>query len=172
MKSAIGTGLTREDHPSVSNQLYAYYAQGKDTLDMKAVVGEDALSLDDKNFLIFLEKFESDFLRQGKYEGRDIFTSLDKAWELLRTFEKISLNKIDKKVLDKYYDRRGQHGAQPKMGSAYENEEQKEAREADYEEKHGRASKGKDYNDKWGSSSAGNATTKTTLSDWIVFGGF
>jgi len=63
MKSAIGKGLTREDHPSVSNQLYAYYAQGKDTLDMKAVVGEDALSLDDKNFLIFLEHFENEFLR-------------------------------------------------------------------------------------------------------------
>lgn len=139
MKSAIGKGLTREDHPSVSNQLYAYYAQGKDTLDMKAVVGEDALSLDDKNFLIFLEHFESEFLRQGKYEGRDIFTSLDKAWELLRTFEKISLNKIDSKVLDKYYDRRGAHGAaQPKMGSAHMSEEQKEGGMAEYEEKHGR----------------------------------
>lgn len=148
MKSAIGKGLTREDHPSVSNQLYAYYAQGKDTLDMKAVVGEDALSLDDKNFLIFLEHFESEFLRQGKYEGRDIFTSLDKAWDMLRIFEKISLNKIDKDLLDKYYDRRGQHkdGAQ-KFGSAYMDEEKKEAMEADYEEKHGKA-KGKDYNDK------------------------
>jgi V-type H+-transporting ATPase subunit B len=55
MKSAIGEGLTREDHPSVSN--------GKDTLDMKAVVGEDALSLEDKNYLIFLEKYENEFLR-------------------------------------------------------------------------------------------------------------
>jgi V-type H+-transporting ATPase subunit B len=63
MKSAIGEGLTREDHPSVSNQLYAYYANGKDTLDMKAVVGEDALSLEDKNYLIFLEKYENEFLR-------------------------------------------------------------------------------------------------------------
>jgi len=73
MKSAIGVDrdnkeLTREDHPSVSNQLYAFYANGKDTLDMKAVVGEDALSTDDKNFLLFLDKFEGQFLRQGKYE--------------------------------------------------------------------------------------------------------
>jgi len=73
MKSAIGVEkdgkkLTREDHPSVSNQLYAFYANGKDTLDMKAVVGEDALSTDDKNFLLFLDRFEGQFLRQGKYE--------------------------------------------------------------------------------------------------------
>ena len=43
MKRAIGTGMTRVDHPDVSNQMYALYAQGKDTIAMKAVVGEDAL---------------------------------------------------------------------------------------------------------------------------------
>jgi V-type H+-transporting ATPase subunit B len=81
MKSAIGVDddgkmMTREDHPSVSNQLYNFYAVGKDTLAMKAVVGEDALTPDDKNYLLFLEKFENQFLAQGKYEKRDIFTSL------------------------------------------------------------------------------------------------
>jgi vacuolar-type H+-ATPase subunit B/Vma2 len=29
---------------------------------MKAVVGEDALTTDDKNYLLFLEKFENQFL--------------------------------------------------------------------------------------------------------------
>jgi V-type H+-transporting ATPase subunit B len=31
MKHAIGKGMTRDDHPDVSNQMYAFYAQGKDT---------------------------------------------------------------------------------------------------------------------------------------------
>jgi V-type H+-transporting ATPase subunit B len=62
MKSAIGKGMTRDDHPDVSNQLYAFYAIGKDTLAMKAVVGEEALSEDDKLYLEFLDKFESEFL--------------------------------------------------------------------------------------------------------------
>uniref|UniRef100_A0A1I7ZI67 ATP synthase A/B type C-terminal domain-containing protein n=1 Tax=Steinernema glaseri TaxID=37863 RepID=A0A1I7ZI67_9BILA len=44
MKSAIGEGMTREDHSDVSNQLYACYAIGKDVQAMKAVVGEEALS--------------------------------------------------------------------------------------------------------------------------------
>ena len=75
---------------------------------MKAVVGEDALTTDDKNFLIFLEKFETDFLQQSKYGGRNIFQSLDAAWDLLRLFEKRMLTKIDKKILNKYFDRRAQ----------------------------------------------------------------
>ena len=32
MKSAIGEGMTRDDHGSVSNQLYASYAMGKDVM--------------------------------------------------------------------------------------------------------------------------------------------
>jgi len=73
MKSAIGKGLTREDHPLVSNQLYNFYATAIDTLSMKAVVGEDALTTDDKNFLVFLEKFETEFIKQSNYGGRTIF---------------------------------------------------------------------------------------------------
>merc|ERR1712000_631457 len=58
MKSAIGEGLTRKDHGDVSNQLYAKYAIGRDAAAMKAVVGEEALSSEDKLSLEFLDKFE------------------------------------------------------------------------------------------------------------------
>jgi V-type H+-transporting ATPase subunit B len=44
MKSAIGKGMTRHDHPPVSDQLYANYATGRDVVAMKAVVGAEALS--------------------------------------------------------------------------------------------------------------------------------
>ena len=98
--------LTREDHPSIFTQMYSFYATGKDTLAMKAVVGEDALTSDDKNFLIFLEKFEGEFLRQDKYGNRTIFQSLDAAWDLLRLFERRMLTKIDDKWLDEYYVRK------------------------------------------------------------------
>merc|ERR1712000_260829 len=62
MKSAIGEGLTRKDHGDVSNQLYAKYAIGRDAASMKAVVGEEALSSEDKLSLEFLEKFERQFI--------------------------------------------------------------------------------------------------------------
>ena len=57
MKSAIGEGMTRGDHGSVSNQLYASYAMGKDVMAMKAAVGEEALSMEDHLYLSFLERF-------------------------------------------------------------------------------------------------------------------
>ena len=88
MKSAIGEELTRKDHGDVSNQLvrldflpwryeyeltsnlisqYAKYAIGRDAAAMKAVVGEEALSSEDKLALEFLDKFEHQFVGQGKF---------------------------------------------------------------------------------------------------------
>jgi V-type H+-transporting ATPase subunit B len=69
MKSAIGEGYTRKDHGDVSNQLYAKYAIGRDAASMKAVVGEEALSSEDKLSLEFLEKFERTFISQSAYES-------------------------------------------------------------------------------------------------------
>ena len=100
MKHAIGFNkeinkmMTREDHPDVSNQMYAFYAQGKDTQAMKAVVGEEALNDDDRKFLKFHDEFESQFVNQGEYETRNIFDSLDKCWELLSYFPRDKLTKI------------------------------------------------------------------------------
>merc|ERR1711907_591954 len=94
MKSGIGKGMTREDHSNVSDQMYANYAIGQDTRAMKAVVGEEALSEDEHKFLEFTDKFEQRFLSQGPYENRDIFTSLDIAWELLRVFPRDLLKKL------------------------------------------------------------------------------
>merc|ERR1712086_1227577 len=106
MKSAIGKGMTRGDHGNVSNQLYASYAQGKDVQAMKAVVGEEALTLEDHLYLKFTEKFEEKFIQQNPYEHRDVFESLDTAWALFRSFPKELLKKIPKKDLDVYYARR------------------------------------------------------------------
>ena len=105
MKSAIGKGRTREDHGDVSNQLYAKYAIGRDAAAMKAVVGEEALSQEDKLSLEFLEKFEKTFVTQGAYENRTVFESLDMAWCLLRIYPKDMLNRISPKILDEFYDR-------------------------------------------------------------------
>ncbi|KAL4080683.1 P-loop containing nucleoside triphosphate hydrolase protein [Scleroderma citrinum] len=106
MKSAIGEKLTRKDHGDVSNQLYAKYAIGRDAAAMKAVVGEEALSAEDKLALEFLDKFERQFVGQGPYESRTIFESLDLAWSLLRIFPKEQLNRINPKVIAEFYGRK------------------------------------------------------------------
>ncbi|KTW31569.1 V-type proton ATPase subunit B [Pneumocystis carinii B80] len=105
MKSAIGEGFTRKDHPEVSNQLYANYAMGKDAAAMKAVVGEDAISDEDKLSLEFLEKFEKNFISQGPYESRTIEESLDIGWSLLRIFPRELLTRISEEIIQEFYPR-------------------------------------------------------------------
>jgi V-type H+-transporting ATPase subunit B len=105
MKSAIGKGMTREDHPMVSNQLYANYAIGKDNQQMKAVVGEEALTQEELRYIDFLEAFEKTYIAQDRYENRSIEESLDKAWELLRKFPYEELTKIPDAIKKKYYSR-------------------------------------------------------------------
>jgi V-type H+-transporting ATPase subunit B len=42
---------------------------------------------------------------QGAYDNRDIYTSLDIAWKLLRMFPRELLKKINTKLLDQFYSR-------------------------------------------------------------------
>ena len=72
---------------------------------MKAVVGEEALSPEDKLSLEFLDKFEHTFISQSSYESRSIQESLDIAWNLLRIYPKELLNRIPKRVMDEFYAR-------------------------------------------------------------------
>lgn len=74
---------------------------------MRAVVGEEALSSEDKLSLEFLEKFEKTFISQSAYESRTIYESIDLAWSLLRIYPKELLNRIPKKILDEFYQRSG-----------------------------------------------------------------
>jgi V-type H+-transporting ATPase subunit B len=61
---------------------------GRDAASMMSVVGEEALSAEDKLALEFLTRFELEFVNQGSFEQRSIFDSLDIAWDLLRIFPK------------------------------------------------------------------------------------
>lgn len=105
MKSAIGKGMTREDHQEVSNQLYFNYAMGRDTMAMKAVIGEEALTPEDHLYLEFLENFERKFITQEPYDVRTIFRSLDISWDLLSAFSPETLKNIKPDTKAKYYQK-------------------------------------------------------------------
>ncbi|MHA1532836.1 MAG: V-type ATP synthase subunit B [Candidatus Heimdallarchaeota archaeon] len=102
MDRGIGKDRTREDHAGVANQLYAAYAEGCDLRDLVAIVGEDALSERDRNFLNFAEKFEKKFVSQGDHEDRSIEKTLEIGWELFSLLPKSELKKIDEKYIIKY----------------------------------------------------------------------
>jgi len=99
--------FTRFDHDEVCNQMYVLYATGGDTEAMKSVVGEEALSEEDKMHLDFLGQFNQQFVNQGPYEYRSIFQSLDLGWELMRTFPKDLLKRIKPETKEKMYPRSG-----------------------------------------------------------------
>ena len=103
MKDGIGKGYTREDHQDVANQLFSCYAKVGDARALASVIGEDELSPLDKTYLTFGEAFEHEFVGQGEEENRTIEETLDKGWELLRMLPREELDRIDTKILDKYY---------------------------------------------------------------------
>ena len=111
---------------------------------MKAVVGEEALSAEDKLALEFLERFEHEFVAQGEiqckiglvilvtegrslepYESRTIFDSLDLAWSLLRIFPKEQLNRISPKIIQEFYARKPTKKQATTAGDAPEVKEDK-----------------------------------------------
>ena len=104
MNAGIGPGKTREDHKSVSDQLYAAYAQGKELRGLVAIVGEDALNERDLQLLKFADIFEDKFLRQSRDEDRSIYEgTLDLAWSLLSNIDTKYLVRLDQKWIDKYH---------------------------------------------------------------------
>jgi len=102
MKDGIGKGFTREDHPSVSSQLFASYSRVQEVRALAGVVGEDELSKADKQSLIFGKLFEEKFLKQGKEEDREIGSSLDMAWEILSSLPKSELTRLSMDEIEEY----------------------------------------------------------------------
>ena len=103
MKDGIGEGYTRADHQDVANQLFSCYAKVGDARALASVIGEDERSPLDKRYLVFGKAFESEFVGQSETENRSITETLDKGWELLGLLPKEELDRIDTKILDKYY---------------------------------------------------------------------
>jgi V/A-type H+-transporting ATPase subunit B len=105
MKAAIGEDLTRADHQAVADQLYALYAEGRDLRRLVAIIGESALSDQDRRVLAFTRRFEEKFIGQGM-TNRGIEETLNLAWELLAPMPRELLKRIPQPVLDTHHVQR------------------------------------------------------------------
>ena len=103
MKDGIGAGYTREDHQDLANQLFSAYAKVGDARALASVIGEDELSPIDKKYLAFGRAFEEEFVGQDPNENRTILETLDIGWRLLGLLPREELDRIDTKILEKYY---------------------------------------------------------------------
>lgn len=105
MKDGIGEGYTREDHQDLANQLFSAYAKVGEARNLASVIGEDELSPLDKKYLKFGEEFEKHYIGQGPTENRSIQDTLDLGWQLLGYLPKEELDRVDTKLIDRYYPR-------------------------------------------------------------------
>ena len=98
----IGEGKTREDHSGTMNQLFAAYARGKDAKELMTILGEAALSDDDKLYAKFADEFEQRYVNQGNETNRTIEETLDLGWELLKILPTRELKRIKPEYIEKY----------------------------------------------------------------------
>ena len=103
MDKGIGKNKTREDHKQLSDQLYYAYAEGKVIRETALVSGESALTDVEKLYLRFADRFEREFISQGKEENRSIETTLDIGWELLSELPESEFSRIDPGIIEKYH---------------------------------------------------------------------
>ncbi len=102
MNAGIGEGKTRADHRAVADQLYALYAQGRDLRQLVAIVGEAALSTEDRRIIAFTDGFERQFVGQGQV-NRPVEETLQVAWDLLSAIPPAALKRIPKRFIEQYH---------------------------------------------------------------------
>ena len=93
MGLGAGAGRTRADHRSVADQLYAFYARGRDVRRMAAIVGAANLGEDERRLLEFADRFERELVGQGD-AFRSIDETLDAGWKLLGLFPADALTRV------------------------------------------------------------------------------
>jgi V/A-type H+-transporting ATPase subunit B len=70
--------------------------------NLTAIIGEEELSVLDKNYLEFGDHFEADFLTQGEFEDRSIERTLEIGWKMLRYLPRDELYRVHAEFLDRY----------------------------------------------------------------------
>ena len=102
MTKGVGKGMTREDHKPLSNQCYANLAEVEKLRALISIIGEEGLTETDKRYLEWAERFEREFINQGRDERRSIKETIEKAWKLISILPEERLKRISKEIKKKY----------------------------------------------------------------------
>lgn len=102
MNAGIGAEHTREDHRGIADQLSTFLGRGQELRRLISIVGEQALSGDDRRILAFTEDFEHRFVGQGE-RRRSIDETLDLAWDLLAPFPASELRRIKPDLVERHH---------------------------------------------------------------------
>jgi V/A-type H+-transporting ATPase subunit B len=98
MKDGTGAGLTHADQPALAAQLYAAYAQARQTRVLASVVGEEGLSDLDHSYLAFGEVFEQEVVNHRK--RRSLEESMEAGWRALRGLPRKALHRLSDRQIE------------------------------------------------------------------------
>jgi V/A-type H+-transporting ATPase subunit B len=110
MNLGVGAGRTREDHRPLADQLYAFYARGREVRRMEAVVGAEGLGESERRALEFAERFERELVHQGAAR-RTLEETLGIGWRLLSAYPAAELTRVKRAHIERYLPRGGADGA-------------------------------------------------------------
>jgi V/A-type H+-transporting ATPase subunit B len=109
MNLGIGAGRTREDHRGLADELYSFYARGRDARRMAAIVGAANLGEDERRLLEFADAFEAKLIGQGG-EFRSVEETLDLGWRLLAAFPPEALTRVKPAHVERYRPKEAHDG--------------------------------------------------------------
>lgn len=83
MRKGAGPGRTRDDHLDLAAQLLAALARARQSRELADLVGREALSGTDRQYIGYEVAFDERFLDQGVGEYRALEDTLELAWDVL-----------------------------------------------------------------------------------------
>ena len=103
MRLGAGPGRTRDDHLSISSQIYALVARARQVADLAEIIGEDALSAAEQRYLGFSQAYERELISQRRDEARTLDETLDRAWKVASRLPRHELSMVTPEELREHY---------------------------------------------------------------------
>lgn len=99
MRHGAGPGRTRDDHLDLAAQVLAALARSRQVRELAELLGADALSETDQQYLAFERAVETRLLDQGATESRSMDDTLDRAWEAVAMLPRRELSALDPRLV-------------------------------------------------------------------------
>jgi V/A-type H+-transporting ATPase subunit B len=103
MRKGAGPAQTRADHLDLAAQTVACLSRARRAREFADLVGEEALSGTDRDYLVFADRLERRLLNQRPDEARALDDTLDRCWEALATLPSRELTMMPNSLLDAHY---------------------------------------------------------------------
>jgi V/A-type H+-transporting ATPase subunit B len=107
MRKGAGPGRTRGDHLALAGQLVAALARSKAAQELADLIGMEALTETDRQYLAFNDAFARDLVNQLMDESRALEDTLNRAWQVLSILPERELTMMPAADIASYY--RGDH---------------------------------------------------------------